>query len=87
MSRQDTDRSGVELACLQPEDKPDGLLSDDDADQELSFEVEIASTTPSSVVVLADQIKSLDWRVRNATRKGAASQTSWLCSPQLYQDR
>ena len=37
------------------------------------FEVEIASTTPSSVVVLADQIKSLDWRVRKATRKGVAS--------------
>ena len=36
------------------------------------FEVQIASTTPSSVV-LADQIKSLDWRVRKATRKGAAS--------------
>ena len=29
------------------------------------FEVQIASTTPSSVV-LADQIKSLDWRVRQA---------------------
>ena len=27
---------------------------------------------PASVV-LADQIKSLDWRVRKATRKGAAS--------------
>jgi mRNA interferase MazF len=36
------------------------------------FEVQIASTTPSSVV-LADQIKSLDWRVRKATRKGVAS--------------
>ena len=36
------------------------------------FEVKIASTTPSSVV-LADQLKSLDWRVRKATRKGAAS--------------
>ena len=36
------------------------------------FEVHIASTTPSSVV-LADQIKSLDWRVLMATRKGAAS--------------
>ena len=36
------------------------------------FEVQIASTTPLSVV-LADQIKSLDWRVRKATRKGAAS--------------
>jgi mRNA interferase MazF len=36
------------------------------------FEVQIASTTPASVV-LADQIKSFDWRVRKATRKGAAS--------------
>jgi mRNA interferase MazF len=36
------------------------------------FEVQIASTSPSSVV-LADQIKSLDWCVRRATRKGAAS--------------
>ena len=36
------------------------------------FEVQIASTRPASVV-LADQIKSLDWRVRRATRKGAAS--------------
>ena len=35
-------------------------------------EVQIAGTTPSSVV-LADQIKNLDWRVRKATRKGAAS--------------
>ncbi len=36
------------------------------------FEVQIASTTPSSVV-LADQIKIRDWRVRRATRKGAVS--------------
>ena len=36
------------------------------------FEVQIASTTPSSIV-LADQIKSLDWRVRKPTRKGVAS--------------
>jgi mRNA interferase MazF len=36
------------------------------------FEVRIASTTPPSVV-LADQIKSLDWRVRKAKRKGSAS--------------
>lgn len=36
------------------------------------FEVQIASTTPPSVV-LADQIKSLDWRVRKATRKGVVS--------------
>ncbi|HEN3637303.1 TPA: endoribonuclease MazF [Yersinia enterocolitica] len=32
------------------------------------FEVLIAGTRPSAV--LSDQIKSLDWRKRNATRKG-----------------
>jgi mRNA interferase MazF len=36
------------------------------------FEVNIASMNPPGVV-LTDQIKSLDWRVRKATRKGAAS--------------
>jgi mRNA interferase MazF len=35
------------------------------------FEVVIAGTQPS--VVLADQVKSLDWRVRKARRKGAVS--------------
>ena len=35
------------------------------------FEVLIASSPRS--VVLADQVRSLDWRSRNATRKGAAS--------------
>jgi len=35
------------------------------------FEV-LISGTPASVV-LADQLKSLDWRVRKATRKGAVS--------------
>ena len=35
------------------------------------FEVLIAGNPPS--VVLADQVKSLDWRTRKATRKGAAS--------------
>lgn len=35
------------------------------------FEVAIAGTPPS--VVLADQVKSLDWRSRNATRKGRVS--------------
>jgi len=38
------------------------------------FEVEIASTTPSSVV-LADQIKSLDWRVQMLRVKGRHPQT------------
>jgi len=36
------------------------------------FEVQVTSTRPLSVV-LADQMKSLDWRVRKATRKGVAS--------------
>ena len=35
------------------------------------FEVRIASDRPS--VVLADQVKSLDWQVRQATRKGKVS--------------
>src|SRR5712691_10694947 len=35
------------------------------------FEVVIAGTPPSAV--LADQVKSLDWRSRRATRKGAVS--------------
>jgi mRNA interferase MazF len=35
------------------------------------FEVLILGNPPS--VVLADQVKSLDWRIRKAARKGAAS--------------
>jgi mRNA interferase MazF len=35
------------------------------------FEVLIAGTPPN--VVLADQVKSLDWRARKAVRKGAVS--------------
>ena len=35
------------------------------------FEVLISENPPS--VVLADQVKSLDWRIRKATRKGTAS--------------
>ena len=35
------------------------------------FEVLIAGNPPS--VVLADQVKSLDWRTRKAIRKGTAS--------------
>ena len=35
------------------------------------FEVALSGSPPS--VVLADQVKSLDWRRRSATRKGAAS--------------
>ena len=35
------------------------------------FEVLVAGTTPS--VVLSDQVKSVNWRVRKAKRKGALS--------------
>jgi mRNA interferase MazF len=35
------------------------------------FEVLVAGTTPSAV--LADQVRSLDWRRRKATRKGVVS--------------
>ena len=35
------------------------------------FEVLIAGTPPGAV--LADQVKSVDWRTRRASRKGAAS--------------
>ncbi len=35
------------------------------------FEVNVGGTRAG--VVLADQVKSLDWRVRNATRKGRVS--------------
>lgn len=35
------------------------------------FEVALAGTPPS--VVLADQVKSQDWRARKATRKGRVS--------------
>jgi mRNA interferase MazF len=47
------------------------VLSYDDADQELSFEVPISAAVPSDV--LSDQIKSVDWRVRKAKRKGKVS--------------
>jgi mRNA interferase MazF len=36
------------------------------------FEVAIAGARPG--VVLADQVKSLDWRVRRAVRKGRVSE-------------
>ncbi len=36
------------------------------------FEVVVSETPPS--VVLADQVKSLDWKARRATKKGAVSQ-------------
>lgn len=37
------------------------------------FEVVIAAETDRDSVVLADQVKSLDWNVRKAVKKGAAS--------------
>jgi len=37
------------------------------------FEVALAGMPPS--VVLADQVKSQDWRARDATRKGSVSRT------------
>ena len=37
------------------------------------FEVAIAGARPS--VVLSDQVKSLDWRARQAKRKGAVMET------------
>jgi len=37
------------------------------------FEVVIAVDTDRESVVLADQVKSLDWKVRKAVKKGAAS--------------
>jgi mRNA interferase MazF len=37
------------------------------------FEVVIAVDTDRDSVVLADQVKSLDWKVRKAVKKGTAS--------------
>ena len=37
------------------------------------FEVVIAAETDRDSMMLADQVKSLDWRVRKAVRKGTAS--------------
>lgn len=37
------------------------------------FEVVIAADTDRESVVLADQVKSLDWKVRKAVKKGTAS--------------
>ena len=37
------------------------------------FEVVIAAETDRDSVVLADQVKSLDWKVRKAVKKGNAS--------------
>ena len=38
------------------------------------FEVSINGPSPS--VALADQVKSLDWRARNASKKGAATKAA-----------
>lgn len=37
------------------------------------FEVMVAAETDRQSVVLADQVKSLDWRTRKAVKKGTAS--------------
>ena len=37
------------------------------------FEVLITSDTDRDSVVLADQVKSLDWKVRKAVKEGTAS--------------
>ncbi|MBX3301419.1 MAG: endoribonuclease MazF [Nitrospira sp.] len=37
------------------------------------FEVVIAGETDRESVILADQVKSLDWKVRKAVKKGTAS--------------
>jgi len=47
------------------------VLSDHNKDQGYPFEVRL-SGKPASVA-LADQVKSLDWRVRRATRKARAT--------------
>jgi mRNA interferase MazF len=37
------------------------------------FEVVVGADSDRESVVLADQVKSLDWKVRKAVKKGAAS--------------
>lgn len=37
------------------------------------FEVTLPPDSPATGVVLADQVRNLDWRVRNATLRGRAS--------------
>lgn len=37
------------------------------------YPFEVCITSERTSVALADQVKSLDWRVRNAKRKGAAT--------------
>jgi len=38
-----------------------------------AFEVVLPTTSSETSIVLADQVKSLDWRSRKATQKGKAS--------------
>lgn len=59
------------------------------------FEVEISGSTPS--VVLSDQVKSLDWRARQAKCKGTVTEAelgevrakamSLIRGLQIYEDR
>lgn len=55
-------RSGLMLCCPMTSQRKD-----------YPFEVVIAVDTDRKSVVLADQVKSLDWKVRKAVKKGTAS--------------
>ena len=55
-------RSGLMLCCPMTSQK-----------KGYPFEVVIAAETDRDSVVLADQVKSLDWKVRKAVKKGNAS--------------
>ncbi len=64
-------------AVYNVQDKPDDPVRPMyDADQELSIRGRSSSEARRSNVVLADQVKSLDWRIRKAVRKGAVSPDS-----------
>jgi mRNA interferase MazF len=54
--------SGLMLCCPMTTKKKD-----------YPFEVVIADTPEQASVVLADQVKSLDWKVRKAVKKGVVS--------------
>jgi mRNA interferase MazF len=55
-------RSGLMLCCPMTSQRKD-----------YPFEVMVETETDQDSVVLADQVKSLDWRVRKAVKKGTAS--------------
>ena len=55
-------RSGLMLCCPMTSQK-----------KGYPFEVVVGTETDRDSVVLADQVKSLDWRVRKAVKKGTAS--------------